>query len=196
MRYNFGPTAHDKLAQAAGNFTYHFDTEHHIWQTLGAEETGASAFVVSPETKITLDPGVPKVAEELCRAGIESEQPILLRVRPIMGGATLPAGNYRLRLLLLDAVSTTPGQRVFTVSIRNRTDIPELEGPMANSMTLPGPLPESDRVDIFQETGQTSQVLERSFQVVVGSSGEIVATLTPVHGKALVCAMILEPVPL
>ena len=109
VRYNFGPTSHDPLAQAPGRFTFHFDAEHHLWQTLGEEETGAQTFAA------------PYAANEICRAGIESGQPILLPVTPILAGkkdaATVPAGDYRLRLLMLDPVSTAAGQRVFSIAM-------------------------------------------------------------------------------
>jgi hypothetical protein len=107
IHYNFGPTSHDPLAQAPGRFTFRFGEGRRLWQTLGAEETGAETF------------GVPG-AVELTRCGIESAQPVTLALRPIAGGkkdgAVVPAGNYRLRLLLRDAASTAAGQRVFKVA--------------------------------------------------------------------------------
>ena len=105
VRYNFGPTSHDPLAQAAGAFTYFFDTWHQIWQTLGAEETGAETF------------DAPSATEEIGRHGLQSDKPITLTVRPIIHKAALPAGEYRLRLLLLDPESTAAGQRVFNVAV-------------------------------------------------------------------------------
>ena len=32
VRYNFGPTSHDPLAQYPGTFTYFFDAKHQVWQ--------------------------------------------------------------------------------------------------------------------------------------------------------------------
>ena len=46
VRYKFGPTSHDPLAQAAGKFTFHFDSQRRLWQTLGTVETGADAFTL------------------------------------------------------------------------------------------------------------------------------------------------------
>jgi hypothetical protein len=107
IRYNFGPTSHDPLAQAAGRFTFRFGEGRRLWQTLGAAETGAETFG---------EPG----AVELTSCGIESAQPLTLALRPIAGGqkdgALVPAGNYRMKLLLRDPVSTAAGQRVFKVS--------------------------------------------------------------------------------
>lgn len=115
VRYRFGPTSHDPLAQAPGHFTFHFDAEHHLWETLGTEETGVPTFLATPGDAAS-------VAGDLCRSGIESDQPIELSLSPILAkkkdSAAIPAGNYRLRLLLLDPSSTAPGQRVFAIGAR------------------------------------------------------------------------------
>ena len=106
IRYNFGPTSHDPLAQSPGRFTFRFGEFRHLWQTLGAEETDAETFG-------------PPDSRELCRSGIESAQPISITLAPIAGrkkdGAVVPAGDYRLRLLLADPTSTAKGQRVFRI---------------------------------------------------------------------------------
>ncbi|MCU0784400.1 MAG: discoidin domain-containing protein, partial [Verrucomicrobia bacterium] len=116
IRYRFGPTQHDPLAQSAGRFTFHFSADHQIWQTLGAEETGTEIFVV-PESL--------RGANELCSSGIESGKPLELSMQPILSpglfrkadSTRLPAGNYRLRLFALDPASTAAGQRVFDVQV-------------------------------------------------------------------------------
>jgi hypothetical protein len=106
IRYAFGPTSHDPLAQASGRFTFHIDAGRRLWQTLGAEETGAEAF------------GAPGAAVE--RSGIESTNQIVVALRPIVGGrkdgAVVPAGAYRVRLTMRDPVSTAAGQRVFRIT--------------------------------------------------------------------------------
>ena len=122
VRYRFAPTSHDPLAQSPGRFTFHFDTQHHLWECLGEQETGASTFT-RPQPTSAVPGGTATDDEELCRTGIQSERPIGLTLRPIMThatpsqSATLPAGHYRLRLLFLDPTSTAPGQRVFTVQV-------------------------------------------------------------------------------
>ncbi len=107
VRYNFGPTSHDPLAQAAGRFTFRFGEQRRLWQTLGAEETGAETFGTAG-------------AGELVRCGLESAQPVTVELRPIAGHqgdrAVVPAGDYRLRLLFCDGTSTEAGQRVFNIS--------------------------------------------------------------------------------
>ena len=172
VRYNFGPTSHDPLAQAPGRFTFRFDAEHRLWQTLGAQETGAEAFALPAEAN---------VANEICRSGIESDKPIALSLAPILAGkkdsATIPAGDYRVRLLMLDPVSTSAGQRVFSVAT-------SVAGGQATAAA---------RVDIFAETAGRGRALERVFDVKLPAAGRVTVTLTPVTGKALICGAALEP---
>lgn len=158
VRYHFAPTSHDPLAQAPGHFTYFFDAEHKVWQTLGTKETGAETF------------DAPSVKEELGQHGLQSDKPIVLTMRPIAHEAVLPAGNYRMRLLLLDPESTAPGQRVIRIAVGEA----------------------SDTVDIFKETGGSNRLLERVFPVTLSKPGAITVTLTPVKGKAVISGMVLD----
>jgi hypothetical protein len=166
IRYNFGPTSHDPLAQLPGLFTFHFDADRRLWQTLGAEETGAATFLA------------PKAADEICRSGIESDKAITLTLRPILSSkkapATVPAGDYRLRLLMFDPVSRAAGQRVFSVAV--------------NSAVM------EERLDVFAASGGNGRVLERAWTVRPDKAGCVTLTLTPVKGKALVCGAVLEPI--
>ena len=106
IRYNFGPTSHDPLAQSPGRFTFFIDAAHHLWQTLGSEETGAEAY---------------RGGANVSCSGIESTNPIVLTLRPILGGskdgAVVPAGDYRVKLAMRDLVSTAASQRVFRVAV-------------------------------------------------------------------------------
>jgi hypothetical protein len=77
-------------------------------------------------------------------------------------------------LLLLDPSSTAPGQRVFTVSVGNEAPRP---------------------IDILAETSAPNRPLERIFPVTLSKPGRVEVLLTPVKGKALVCAAVLEPAP-
>ncbi len=108
IRYAFGPTSHDPLAQAPGRFTFHIGAGNRLWQTLGAAETGADTF--GPAGARTLD-----------LSGIESTNQLVLTLRPIAGGpkdsAVVPAGAYRLKLIMLDPVSTAGAQRIFRVAV-------------------------------------------------------------------------------
>jgi len=169
VRYKFGPTSHDKLAQAAGKFTFHFDASRHMWQTLGAEEMGARIFTLPVETKIMRGAGLPAEYEEICRSGMESDKPVNITIRPIMKAGKLLKGDYQIRLIMVDPGSTAEGQSVFKVSAGDGAD-----------------------VDIFKKTGGASRILELVYQVKVGDSGELVLTLTPVTGKVVLSGLVLE----
>jgi hypothetical protein len=107
VRINFGPTSHEKLAQSPGRFTYHFDAETKVWQTLGTEETKVKTF------------SAPKADHELGRSGLIGDKPFTVEAGPLAHPehpGELPAGNYRLKLLFLDTDSTAEGQRVFKVT--------------------------------------------------------------------------------
>jgi hypothetical protein len=121
VRYNFGPTSHDPLAQSPGRFTFHFDADRRLWQTLGSREADASTFVLPADVKPARNADTPAAAEDVCRSGIESDRPIRIRLHPILSagdrGPGTPAGKYRVRLWMLDPGSTAPGQRVFDVVV-------------------------------------------------------------------------------
>jgi len=199
VRYRFWPTSHDRLAQSMGTFTFHFGLSHTVWECLGTKETGAPTFVVPSGVKITRPDHVSAFYEEICRSGIESDKPITIALRPVMseGGraktdaALLPAGEYRLQLLMLDPSSTGPGQRVSDVAL-------VLSDGEQWSKAKPAPRrrvsPTADRVDIFKETGRANCILERGYPVRLEAPGAVSLTLTPVRGKAVLCGAVLEPI--
>jgi hypothetical protein len=188
VRYRFAATSHDPLAQLPGRFTFHFDRERALWECLGEKETGASVFVVPARAKIHRDAAMPAAYEEICRAGVESDKPLRFTLQPIMARdsrntskpVTMPAGNYRLRLLAADPASTAAGQRVFDVKVI--TDA-------AAAVTA-----RSDRVDICARAGGANRVLELVYPVTLTAPGAVEVKLTPVTGKALICGAVLEPV--
>lgn len=128
VRYNFAPTSHDPLAQSMGIFTFHFEPNHNVWECYGTKETGAPTFVLPDDVNIAGSEGVPAAYEQICRNGIESSEPITITLQPIMakGGPgrnqpiSLSAGKYRLHLLMVDPVSTRPGQRIFDVTVKTQ----------------------------------------------------------------------------
>jgi hypothetical protein len=176
VRFNFAPTSHDKLAQAPGKFTWHFDASHQMWQTLGTEETGASTFVLPPDAKVTLGANLPRMDEEICRAGIESDQPIQVTLGPVMGGAALPKGDYRVSLLFVEPSANAEGQRMFDLSLGGNLAAPVRE-----------------RLDIFHLAGGRQRVVERAYTVKVLPPGKLVLTLTPATGKALISGAVVQP---
>ena len=178
VRYNFGPTSHDLLAQNPGLNTYYFDPLRQIWQTLGVEETGASGAHRSPIPSLALD--------EIAREWIESDQPIRLSLGPIAtrytnggrakDGLPLPAGDYRVTLLFADPLSIAPGVRVFDVEVRG--------GDTAAT--------QHSRVDIFKLGGRQKKVVERTFNIALEEAGQVNIVLHPVIGKVLISGAVIE----
>ncbi len=127
VRLNFSRTSHDLLAQSRGIFTFHFDQEQNMWETLGAEETGCQVFALPDEATVVPADDVSDAEAEVCRTGIASETPIELAVTPIMrrdgrrarypGAANLPTGCYRLTLLMLERQAEVEGQNAYEVKV-------------------------------------------------------------------------------
>jgi hypothetical protein len=178
VRLNFAPTSHDLLAQARGTFTFHFGPDHELWECLGEAETGATLFTLPPAITPLKPADAPAAWTEVCRTGLQISQPYTLAVRPILSSgararlATLPGGDYRLRLLLLDPQSTAPGQRVFTVKVGARP---------------------AELVDIFGRVGGANRILDLNFPVTLETAGAVDVTITPVQGQALLSGLVLEP---
>lgn len=51
----------------------------------------------------------------------------------------------------------------------------------------------TERVDIFKHAGGAGRAMELTYPVVFADAGAVEVTLTPVTGKALICAAVLEP---
>jgi len=183
VRCNFAPTSHDPLAQSMGTFTFHFGPEKQVWECFGTKETGAAVFAVPENISITRDADVPAAYEEICRNGIESDKPVTIRLQPMMakGGrgsvnpGRLPAGKYRLELLMLDPDSTKPDQRVSNVTVRERDTI----------LT-------TDVIDIFKQTGRTNSILVRTYRIQLKEPGAVDVTIEPARGDVLLCGAVLE----
>jgi hypothetical protein len=183
VRIKFASTSHDALAQSPGKFTFHFGPDHDLWECWGKEETGASVFNLPSSVTPEMNESAPAVWRDICRAGIESDKPLALAFRPILAGdsqgkrksAPLLAGQYRLRLLMLDPDSTAPGQRVFEVKV----------------MDAP-----ADRVDVFERAGGAMRVLTLDYSITLKSAGALEVTLTPEKGKTILCGALLERGPL
>lgn len=106
VRFNYGPTSHEALARDPGRFTYFFDADHQIWQTLGTKETQVETFAA------------PSADQEIGRSGLTGKKLFTLEAHPLAQREDLPAGNYRLKLLFCDPHSTAEGQRVFKVTAK------------------------------------------------------------------------------
>ena len=179
VRINFAPTSHDVLAQSRGTYTFHFGTDYDLWETWGEKETGAAAISFTPSPPAVKDESISMAWREVCHSGIEITKPLTLALGPIMAGDNrgreklLPAGDYRLHLLLRDPDSTTIGQRVFEVEVANLSP---------------------DRVDVFSRAGGIGRVVELTYPVTLRSEGAVTFTLTPLKGNAILCGAVLESV--
>jgi hypothetical protein len=180
VRIRFAPTSHDALAQSPGKFTFFYGPDHDLWECWGKEETGASVFNLPASVAPEMKESAPAVWREICRAGIESDQPLTLALRPILAGDSqgrrkstpLQPGQYRVRLLMLDPDSTAPGQRVFDVQVADAV---------------------ADRVDVFQRAGGARRILALDYSITLKSAGAVNVTLTPVNGKTILCGAVLDP---
>ena len=118
--------------------------------------------------------------------------PLTLPLRPIMAvdsrkkakPAPLPAGDYRLRLLLLEPEAAEPGQRVFEIAVRLSA---------ANPAVAFTPL---EQVDVVKLAGGPRRLIERVYSIRLESSGSggIELRLTPVRGHAVLCGVVVDPV--
>ncbi len=92
-----------------------------------------------------------------------------------MTGGPLTSGAYRLHLSFLDPARDGPGQRVLDL---------ELRGSHRGEVI-------ADRVDVSQQAGKRYTVVSLTFPVDI-DQGFLDVRLTPVRGKLLLCAAILE----
>ncbi len=84
VRYKFGPTRHELLAQSSGRNTFWVDSKGSLWKVLGEKETGVPVAEVSSR-------------DEFCASGLRLRQPLTLTLAAPMGDQLAP-GRYRARL--------------------------------------------------------------------------------------------------
>jgi hypothetical protein len=187
IRYNFGPTSHDPLAQLPGVFTFHFDRQGGVWQTLGSEEVGGTAFRQAVDTS-GIPPNTPAADyAEICCDGIQHDAPIRWTMRPILtrssgkklGPVLVLPGTYVLRLLLSEPTADSAGERVMDIECR----------PTGGAY---GQLVR-DRVDVYKRAGGSGRVLMLSYPIRLPKPGAVGVTLTPVTGKVAICGALLAP---
>jgi hypothetical protein len=96
----------------------------------------------------------------------------------------LPAGEYRLRLWLLEPEASAAGEHVFEVAVRT-----EPGAASAKFQTL-------DKVDIYDLAGGRHRLIERTYPVRVAAKtgGCVELRLTPLVGRARLCGVTLDPV--
>jgi hypothetical protein len=178
IRYCFGPTSHDPLAQAAGRFTFHLDQEHHVWQRLGEQETGAAAIAWPVGSAMTYDDQVPGIWRGQVTGGIQFDKPLTLPLSPIMSSTRSPLtpGHYRLQLALL-----------------SRHDGPGGPQPVEVSVVIAGREILRQRIDVSPAAGgRADHLAVTTFPVEIPVVSEASFMLTPRSGKAILCGVVLE----
>lgn len=171
VRYNYGTTSHDHLAQAMGAFTFHASPDRKLWQTFGQRETGSEVFT----THISGD----GLTNEICAQGIQGSKPITISFAPILAQGSraglkrepLPAGEYRLTLFLVEPNAGNAGERVMRIE-------------------LPGG--KTEEIDVFKAAGGRNIPLVLEYSVKQEEPGNPSVKLVPVKGNALICGAVLE----
>jgi hypothetical protein len=181
VRYNFGATSHDPLAQSRGIFTFHFDRRKNVWQTLGTHETGrpAEEFLIAPDIE-----GANALAQseaEICRTAIVLDAPLRMTIRPIMSRdrrnskpasrATLPPGRYR--LTLLTAAGHEPDGDSATIDV----DVTTL----------------SRRITIANPAVNRRRVLKTTYDLDLPPLVSVDLIMNPVRGRSMLCGLTLQP---
>lgn len=104
VRYNFGATQHEPLAQNPGFFTFFFSPDQELWQTLGTRETGLN---VSGQS-VVLQEDMPAWYAEIGREGLVIDEPAALELQTILSEGLranirpkpLAAGKHEVELLV------------------------------------------------------------------------------------------------
>ncbi len=190
VRYNFAPTSHDPLAQSRGTFTFHFDRDRTLWQTLGTQETGCRTVAVE-------DPALAGSQTDVYRAGIELDSPLRLALAPILysqargriAKGELGAGRYRLTLFWLDRRSSASEKQAVSVALAAE------EKPAGKPPRAKVPLsPVVQQFDFAGPVAGSARSVSQTVEARLSAPGMFQLTLTPLSGKPLLSGLILEPI--
>jgi hypothetical protein len=203
VRFNYGPTSHEALAQSAGIWTFHFSPGKELWQTFGTRTTKADTFVIN---QVDAPDGLAERHVSVCHDGLISGGPIRLDLSPILprgsrGGFSrenLPAGEYELKLIMVEPTAAGPGERVMDLRVETTKKQLSDDGQSwqaLDSQPVGGEMVQvEDRVDIYDRSGGSHRPLVLSYPVKLENPDKLVITLTPVKGQALISAVELIPV--
>ena len=165
-RINYQPTRHEPLAQGAGHNTFFVDSEQDFWIGHGERETG-----VSVRGEVPRGNGETEPEAEIARTWLESDEPISLNLKTMMGQSLAP-GEYRVELLFPaqgpDAVDVVLRGRAAADGVKARV---ELSG--------------SGEMDRKRVT------VSRSLRV---DKGNIDLRATGVNGPAVLAGVVIHPV--
>jgi hypothetical protein len=169
LRYKFEPTQHEALAQGAGSNTFYFDSDRGVWKSLGKKETGLETFTMARHA------GPNSTGEEeIYQSGVEGDTQISLRLNCIGNQQVLP-GTYEVNLLFAYPSSRIQGGCVFNV---------ELSGSSEASVV-------SDRIDLVKRAG-AGRILQVRYPVKI-DQGFLSLNVRPLHGRAFICGVMVEP---
>jgi hypothetical protein len=195
VRYNFGPTAHETLAQAPGYLTYYIGPDKTLWQTLGNAETGTEVFAIQ---NVAAGENTDGTIAEICGNGIQRAGPLTITLSPIprkyknkvldkavFGEESIPAGEYKLSLMMAEPDASSVGDRVMKVIVSSRKK--------GEKATGSGKETELGEIDILKLAGSRNKVLVVEYPVTLESNGTLDVTLVPTKGKALICGAVLSP---
>jgi len=177
IRINFAPTSHDLLAQSRGRFTYFIDRSDRLWEVRGEEEIESPAYgdLAYGDLAGRVERTIPSADSqwEVRQSGLESDQPLRLRVSPLMNRRNhgVTPGRYRLTLLLGKRPGMDKNASVFDAAVH----IPGSEKPVIAHITL------------------NESALDRTFDVELTEPGVIEVIVTPVRGKTQISGLLLEP---
>ena len=99
VRINYGPTSFEPLAQSAGSYTFHIDSEGEYWSVRGAREARLPVTMHNEDMSVHLQDGVSRSIEEIARTGIVVDSPTTLTISPIVNlHKQLAPGDYNLTI--------------------------------------------------------------------------------------------------
>jgi hypothetical protein len=174
IRINFAPTTHDMLAQNRGRFTYFIDRSDDLWEVRGMEETKSPAYGgLAGRVRQTLPSG--DALRDVRQSGLESDQPIRVRVSPLMNRKNhhVPPGRYRLTLLFGKSRQGDKGSHVFDAAVH----VPGVKTPLNQRVTL------------------NDLAMDKIFDIDLAKPGVIEVILTPVQGTARISGLLLSSLP-
>ncbi len=170
IRYHFGPTAHEALAQSPGHFTFYFDAMGNVWKAQGQLETQYPAFRLSSPPSADQE-----VLREVCQTGLQSSGPVALRLKTIADQDLFP-GVYSLQLLFVCPSSEVEGDSIFNLTLSESE----------------GALDHTERIDVVRRAGGKGRALQVSLPVNI-RAGSLAFRLEPIKGSVYLCGAVIEP---
>ena len=206
IRYNFGPTFHEQLAQSAGIHTFHFDKDAQIWEVLGKRETGSPVYNSLTLAAIRKGDVPATIEEEVGMSGLVSTNPIRLEIRPIMKldsrrrfykeAAPLAPGRYRLDLLFGPGYYSKagPSEIDIRVSVVKEPLNSGKQDSLSTHTSSNNVLLQTRHVNLSKISEEVLPVVTESFTIDLLVPSAVSLELIPAKGKAWISGAVLTPV--